>query len=140
MWPLKYPELYKKLNVKRPKGVLVHGPPGCGKTTLVRAMASMSGATFFSVSSASIYSPYVGDSEKSLSQVFQKARLAAPAVLFIDEIDGMVTNRDDNEGCSSSGVQERVLSVLLNEMDGIGSSDQAERSGVSKINHFYIGS
>ena len=133
MWPLKYPELLKTLDVKRPKGVLVHGPPGCGKTTLVRAMASMSGATFFSVSAASIYSPYVGDSEKSLAQVFHKARLAAPSVLFIDEIDGMVTNRDDDSGGSSSGVQERILSVLLNEMDGIGSTDQAERIGVSKF-------
>ena len=130
MWPIKYPDMFKTLDLKRPKGVLVHGPPGCGKTTLVRAMASMSGATFFSISAAAIYSPYVGDSEKSLAQVFHKARLAAPSVLFIDEIDGMVTNRDDNDGSSSNGVQERILSVLLNEMDGIGSTDQAERIGV----------
>ena len=86
MWPLIYPEKFKKLDVKRTKGVLMYGPPGCGKTTLARAMASMSGATFFSISSASIFSPYVGDSEKSLTQVFHKARLGAPAVLFIDEI------------------------------------------------------
>jgi len=123
MWPLLYPEWYKKLDVKRTKGVLIHGPPGCGKTTLVRAMASMAGATFLSISAASIFSPYVGDSEKSLTQVFHKARLGAPSVLFIDEIDGMVTNRDDSE--SSSGVQERVLSVLLNEMDGIGNNTQS---------------
>ena len=75
MWPLLYPEWYKKLDVKRTKGVLIHGPPGCGKTTLVRAMASMAGATFLSISAASIFSPYVGDSEKSLTQVFHKARL-----------------------------------------------------------------
>ena len=86
MWPLIYPEKFKQLDIKRPKGVLMYGPPGCGKTTLARAMASMSGATFFSISSATIFSPYVGDSEKSLSQVFHKARLGAPSVLFIDEI------------------------------------------------------
>ena len=96
MWPLLYPEWYKRLDVKRTKGVLIHGPPGCGKTTLVRAMASMAGATFLSISAASIFSPYVGDSEKSLAEVFHKARLGAPSVLFIDEIDGMVTNRSVN--------------------------------------------
>ena len=79
MWPLLYPEWYKKLDVKRTKGVLIHGPPGCGKTTLVRAMASMAGATFLSISAASIFSPYVGDSEKSLTQVFHKARLGKEA-------------------------------------------------------------
>ena len=82
-------------------------------------MAAMAGATFLSISAANIYSPYVGDSEKSLAQVFHKARLGAPSVLFIDEIDGMVTNRDNQESSSSGGVQERILSVLLNEMDGI---------------------
>ena len=86
MWPLLYPERFKRLDVKRTKGVLVYGPPGCGKTTLVRAMASMSGATFLSISAATIFSPYVGDSEKSLAQAFHKARLGAPTVLFIDEI------------------------------------------------------
>ncbi len=86
MWPLQHPELFEQLDVRRTKGVLVYGPPGCGKTTLVRAMASMSGATFLSVSAASIFSPYVGDSEKALAQVFHKARLGAPSVLFIDEI------------------------------------------------------
>merc|ERR1719350_880804 len=115
----------------------MYGPPGCGKTTLARAMASMSGATFFSISSASIFSPYVGDSEKSLTQVFHKARLGAPSVLFIDEIDGMVTNRDDSE--SSSGVQERVLSVLLNEMDGIGNNTQSSSRETSKLLEKRIG-
>ena len=122
LWPLLHPEKYKKLDLKRAKGVLLFGPPGCGKTTLVRAMASTAGATFLSISAATIFSPYVGDSEKSLTQVFHKARLGAPSVLFIDEIDGLVTNRDDSDG--SNGVQERVLSVLLNEMDGIGSGSQ----------------
>ena len=82
MWPLLYPEWYKKLDVKRTKGVLIHGPPGCGKTTLVRAMASMAGATFLSISAASIFSPYVGDSEKSLTQVFHKARLGKESSFF----------------------------------------------------------
>ena len=115
----------------------MYGPPGCGKTTLVRAMASMAGATFLSISAASIFSPFVGDSEKALAQVFHKARLGASSVLFIDEIDGMVTNRDSSEK-SSSGVQEKVLSVLLNEMDGIGSSAQSPIRGNGQVGRIFI--
>ena len=117
LWPMKYPDQYAKLNIQRPKGVLLYGPPGCGKTSIVRAMASMSGATFLYVSAAAIFSPYVGDSEKAVAEVFHKARLGSPSILFIDEIEALVSTR---VGKHESGVKERVLSVILNEMDGIG--------------------
>ena len=85
-WPLLYPDAFLRMGLKRSKGCLLYGPPGCGKTKLVRAAASSTGATFLSVSAASIFSPYVGDSEKAVSELFKRARMAAPTVLFIDEI------------------------------------------------------
>jgi SpoVK/Ycf46/Vps4 family AAA+-type ATPase len=85
-WPLKHPETFARLGLRRSKGCLLYGPPGCGKTKLVRAAASNTGSTFLSASAASIFSPYVGDSEKAVSELFRRARMAAPTVLFIDEI------------------------------------------------------
>lgn len=85
-WPLLYPEAFVRMGLKRSKGCLLYGPPGCGKTKLVRTAASSTGATFLSVSAASIFSPYVGESEKAVSELFRKARMGAPTILFIDEI------------------------------------------------------
>merc|ERR1719322_398618 len=122
-WPIKHPEVFARLGLRRSKGCLLYGPPGCGKTKLVRAAASGTGCAFLSASAAEIFSPYVGDSERAVAELFRRARAAAPAILFIDEIDALVSARDGK----SNGVQEKVLSTLLNEMDGVG-----VRAGASK--------
>jgi len=121
-WPIKKPEAFKRLGIKPSKGVLLYGPPGCGKTRLVRAAASNIGATLLSVSGAEIYSPYVGDSEKAIVELFRQARLGAPTILFIDEIDTLVAARD-TEGTKASH-SDKVLSALLTEMDGMGGKEQ----------------
>ncbi|CAH1255026.1 SPATA5L1 [Branchiostoma lanceolatum] len=126
VWPLLHTEAFARLGLPRPKGVLLYGPPGCCKTTLVRAVAGACHATFLAVSGAQVYSPFLGESEKTISQVFQRARATAPAIIFLDEIDSLVGKRGEG---AQSGVQERVLSTLLNEMDGIGV--EISRSGGS---------
>ncbi|XP_019955031.2 ATPase family gene 2 protein homolog B [Paralichthys olivaceus] len=128
-WPMKYPEAFVRLGLSQPRGVLLYGPPGCAKTTLVRAAASSSHCAFLSVSGADLYSPYVGDSEKALAQLFQQARACAPCILFLDEIDSLIGSRSNNQ---SSGVHTSLLSVLLNEMDGVGLKS-LERRGTEKI-------
>ncbi|XP_043933561.1 spermatogenesis-associated protein 5-like protein 1 isoform X1 [Protopterus annectens] len=117
-WPMKFPEAFVRMGLSRPKGVLLCGPPGCAKTTLVKAAANSCYCTFLSVSGADLFSPYVGDSEKILSEVFRQARASAPSLLFLDEIESIIGSRSTRS--NNSGVQERVLSVLLNELDGIG--------------------
>nr|XP_045013662.1 spermatogenesis-associated protein 5-like protein 1 [Jaculus jaculus] len=117
-WPLKYPQEFVRMGLTPPKGLLLYGPPGCAKTTLVRALATGCHCSFVSVSGADLFSPFVGDSEKVLSQVFQQARANTPAIVFLDEIDSILGSRSvSSAGCD---VQERVLSVLLNELDGVG--------------------
>ncbi|KAI8581192.1 hypothetical protein K450DRAFT_172549 [Umbelopsis ramanniana AG] len=113
-WPLLHKETFKRLGLKPPRGILLFGPPGCSKTTLVKVIASVSGATFLSINGAQIYSPFV------VRSTFQKARSAAPSVIFLDEIEAIVGKRNLGSGGSGSdSVQERVLSTLLNEMDGV---------------------
>jgi SpoVK/Ycf46/Vps4 family AAA+-type ATPase len=103
-----------------PGGVLLHGPPGNSKTRLASAAAAHHGLPMISLSAADIYSPYVGDAEAEVRRAFQLARQAAPCVLFIDELDSIVTNRDSGgAGSSSASVEGRVLATLLTEMDGI---------------------
>ena len=115
--PLTHPDSFKRLGVSPSKGVLLSGPPGCGKTRLVRAVASTCHVTFLAVSAAEIFSPFVGDSEKAIVEVFTKARQSAPSLLFIDEIETLVAGRDFSGAQSSS---DRVLAALLTEMDGLG--------------------
>ncbi|XP_074693963.1 ATPase family gene 2 protein homolog B isoform X1 [Strix aluco] len=117
-WPMKFPQAFARMGLSHPKGILLYGPSGCAKTTLVRAVATSSHCSFLSVSGADLFSPYVGDSEKILSQVFRQARANTPAIIFLDEIDSILGSR--SQGRSGHGVSERVLSVLLNELDGIG--------------------
>ena len=116
-WPLKNPEIFSKLGIKPPKGILLYGPPGCGKTMLARAVATESEANFISIKGPEVFSKWVGESEKAIREVFRKARMAAPAVIFLDEMDSLAPRR--GLGFSDSGVSERVISQLLTEMDGI---------------------
>ncbi|XP_018424063.1 PREDICTED: spermatogenesis-associated protein 5-like protein 1 [Nanorana parkeri] len=129
-WPMKYPEAFLRMGLTLPKGVLLYGPPGCAKTTLVKALATSCHCAFFSVSGADLFSPYVGDSEKTLAQLFRQARASTPAIVFLDEIDAIVGCR--SEGRTGSGIPERILSVLLNELDGVGLKT-TERRGSQKL-------
>ncbi len=116
-WPLKTPEIFTRLGIKPPKGILIYGPPGCGKTLLGRAVATESEANFITIKGPEVFSKWVGESEKAIREVFRKARMAAPAVVFFDEIDSLAPRR--GLGFSDSGVSERVISQLLTEMDGL---------------------
>jgi len=116
-WPLKTPEIFSRLGIKPPKGILLFGPPGCGKTLLGKAVATESAANFITIKGPEVFSKWVGESEKAIREVFRKARMAAPAVIFFDEIDSLVPRR--GLGFSDSGVSERVISQLLTEMDGV---------------------
>ncbi|MGD6809468.1 MAG: CDC48 family AAA ATPase [Candidatus Bathyarchaeia archaeon] len=116
-WPIKNPEMFVRLGIRAPKGILMYGPPGCGKTLLARAVATESEANFISIKGPEVFSKWVGESEKAIREVFRKARMAAPAVVFLDEIDSLTPKR--GMGMSDSGVSERVISQLLTEMDGI---------------------
>jgi transitional endoplasmic reticulum ATPase len=116
-WPIKSPEIFERLGIKPPKGILLYGPPGCGKTLLARAVATESEANFITIKGPEVFSKWVGESEKAIREVFRKARMAAPSVVFFDEMDSLVPRR--GLGFGDSGVSERVISQLLTEMDGI---------------------
>jgi transitional endoplasmic reticulum ATPase len=116
-WPIKRPEIFTTMGIESPKGILLYGPPGCGKTLLARAVATESEANFISIKGPEIFSKWVGESEKGIREIFRKGRMAAPAIIFIDEIDSLVPRR--GVGYSDSGVTERVVSQLLTELDGI---------------------
>uniref|UniRef100_A0A8C0X569 AAA+ ATPase domain-containing protein n=1 Tax=Castor canadensis TaxID=51338 RepID=A0A8C0X569_CASCN len=133
-WPLKFPQEFVRMGLTPPKGLLLYGPPGCAKTTLVRALATSCHCSFVSVSGADLFSPFVGESEKVLSQVFRQARANTPAIVFLDEIDSILGSRSvSNSGCD---VQERVLSVLLNELDGVGLKTIERRGSKSDQQEF----
>ncbi len=116
-WPIKYPELYQQAGVKPPKGLLLAGPPGVGKTLIAKAIANESGVNVISVKGPALMSRYVGDSEQGVRDLFHKARQAAPCIIFLDEVDSVVPSR--GEGSTDSHVAERVLSQFLSEMDGL---------------------
>jgi len=116
-WPLKNPEVFKRMGIQPPKGILLHGPPGCGKTLLARGVATESEANFITIKGPEVFSKWVGESEKAIREVFRKARMAAPSVIFFDEFDSLVPRR--GMGYADSGVTERVISQLLTEIDGI---------------------
>ncbi|BDB97593.1 CDC48 family AAA ATPase [Saccharolobus caldissimus] len=115
-WPLKFPEIFEKLGIRPPKGILLFGPPGTGKTMLAKAVATESGANFIAVRGPEILSKWVGESEKAVREIFRRARQTAPCVIFFDEIDSIAPMRGF---AHDSGVTERIVNQLLAEMDGI---------------------
>jgi len=115
-WPQKYRALLEAADVKPPKGILLVGPPGCGKTLLAQAAASMSEMNFISIKGPALLSKYVGESESAVREVFRKAKQAAPCLVFFDEIDALVPQRS---GGSSDHVSERVVGQFLTELDGV---------------------
>uniref|UniRef100_A0A0E0H2Q9 AAA+ ATPase domain-containing protein n=1 Tax=Oryza nivara TaxID=4536 RepID=A0A0E0H2Q9_ORYNI len=120
-WPIKHAASFDRLGISPIRGVLLHGPPGCSKTTLAKAAAHAAQASFFSLSGAELYSKYVGEGEALLRRTFQMARLASPSIIFFDEADAIAPKRTGPSGNSSGNatVGERLLSTLLTEMDGL---------------------
>jgi transitional endoplasmic reticulum ATPase len=116
-WPLKYPDQFNKFGVKPPKGTLLFGSPGTGKTLLAKAVANESEANFIAIKGPELLSKWVGESEKGVREVFRKARQTAPTVIFFDEIDSIASARGN--GSSDSGVTQRVVNQLLTEIDGM---------------------
>lgn len=117
-WPIKSPAAFERMGVAPRRGVLLYGPPGCGKTLLARAAATESEANFISIKGPEVLSKWVGESEKAIREIFRKARAAAPCIIFIDEIDSIAGSRTGGTH-DSSGVTNRVLSQLLTELDGL---------------------
>ena len=115
-WPLKYPDIYNALGYSLPKGILLHGPSGNGKTMLAKAVAKDSEANFISVRGPELISKWVGESERGIREVFRRARQASPCVIFFDEIDSLTPIRGTG---GDSMVSERIVSQLLTELDGI---------------------
>ena len=115
-WPMKYPELYDKLGHKMPRGILLHGPSGTGKTLMAKAVATQSEANFVSVRGPELLSKWVGESERGIREIFKRARQSAPCVIFFDEIDSIAPIRGAG---GETAVTERVVSQLLTELDGM---------------------
>ncbi|XP_042624332.1 nuclear valosin-containing protein-like isoform X1 [Cyprinus carpio] len=120
MAPINNPEHFRALGLNTPAGVLLAGPPGCGKTLLAKAVANESGLNFISVKGPELLNMYVGESERAVRQVFQRGRNSAPCVIFFDEIDALCPRRSEHE----SGASVRVVNQLLTEMDGMGNRKQ----------------
>jgi len=116
-WPLSHPKIFERMGINPPRGILLYGPPGCGKTLLARAVANESKANFISIKGPELLSKYVGESEKAIREVFRKAKMAAPCIIFFDEFDSIAPSRGRHT--TDSGVSEKVLSQFLTELDGL---------------------
>ena len=116
-WPIKYPDVFERLQTKAPKGILLFGPPGTGKTLLAKAVANESECNFIAVKGPELLSKWVGESEKGVREIFRKARQASPSIIFFDEVDALVPKRGTYSG--SSHVTESVVSQILTELDGM---------------------
>ena len=115
IWPVTEPERFARMGIEPPRGVLLHGPPGTGKTFVVRALAHEAGAAFFSVKGAELLDKFVGESERGVRELFARARGAAPSILFFDEFDALAPVR----GRSTTTVTDSVVAALLTEIDGV---------------------
>lgn len=116
LWPLQHPDSFSRLGIEPPRGVLLYGPPGCGKTFLVRALASSGQLSVHAVKGAELMDKWVGSSEKAVRELFQRARDSAPSLIFLDEVDALAPRRGQS---SDSGVGDRVVAALLTELDGV---------------------
>jgi transitional endoplasmic reticulum ATPase len=116
LWPLRYPDSFARLGVEPPRGVLLYGPPGGGKTFLVRALAGTAALNVFAVKGAELMDKWVGESERAVRELFRRAAEAAPSLVFLDEIDALAPRRGQS---SDSGVSDRVVAALLTELDGV---------------------
>jgi transitional endoplasmic reticulum ATPase len=116
LWPLQHPDTFQRLGVAPPRGVLLYGPPGCGKTFVVRALASSGRLSVHAVKGAELMDKWVGASEKAVRELFRRARDSAPSLVFLDEIDALAPRRGQS---FDSGVTDRVVAALLTELDGI---------------------
>ncbi|HEV7907557.1 MAG TPA: AAA family ATPase [Pseudonocardiaceae bacterium] len=116
LWPLQYPDSFARLGVEPPRGVMLYGPPGCGKTFLVRALAGSGRLNVLSVKGAELMNKFVGESERAVRELFHRAAEAAPAMVFLDEVDALAPRRGQS---ADSGVADRVVAALLTELDGV---------------------
>jgi transitional endoplasmic reticulum ATPase len=116
-WPLKYPHLYKRAGIRPLNGVLIYGPPGCGKTMLAKACATETQCNFISIKGPEVFNKFVGESERAIREIFRKARMAAPAIVYFDELDAIASQRSGEE--YGSPVYDSIANQLLAELDGI---------------------
>jgi transitional endoplasmic reticulum ATPase len=129
LYPIDHPEKFEKFGMQPSRGVLFYGPPGCGKTLLAKAVASECSANFVSIKGPELLTMWFGESEANVREVFDKARAAAPCVLFFDELDSIGTARGSGGGGDAGGAGDRVMNQLLTEIDGVG----------AKKNVFFVG-
>lgn len=129
--PLKHPELFERLGIEPPRGVLLYGPPGSGKTLIAKAVANETDASFFHVSGPEVIHKFYGESEAHLRAIFEKAKAQAPSIIFIDEIDAIATKREEVRG--DQAVERRVVAQLLALMDGLESRGQVVVIGATNL-------
>lgn len=129
--PLKYPQVFERLGIDPPKGVLLHGPPGCGKTLLARAVANETDATFQVISGPEVINKFYGESEAHLRKIFEEATVHAPSIIFIDEIDAIAPKREEMSG--DRQVERRVVAQLLALMDGLESREDLIVIGATNL-------